>query len=202
MSTRALIAVPTSEGSWKGRFHHLDGYPSSLGDTLFYLYHYRSACNLAAMVRELTQEHGTWSSINDADWTQPIGYTDHRKRVCETCGAPVTDHYRQYYKDRELPDPALAAEYNPILVLGHSPNLSSDPVGPQCMCHGDVAIGIGAADWFTPEDSGGAIWAYVLTPQGLDIYYLFGEWEKVAFVSWGIQTPNWGAIEGSVGGTL
>ena len=55
MSTRSIIARKT-EGGFAGVYHHWDGYPVGLGQTLYRMY------------------KQVWSSINGVDWSQPIGY--------------------------------------------------------------------------------------------------------------------------------
>lgn len=72
MSTRAIIAVYENreEGQWRGVYHHFDGYPSGLGQSLWQLYHEFYEDRLAALLEMLIDAHPHgWSSIVHADWT-------------------------------------------------------------------------------------------------------------------------------------
>ena len=79
MSTRSMIARKTDEG-FQGVYHHWDGYPEALGQTLWQMYH-QGDKDLEGMLALLIDSHPAgWSSINGVDWTQPIGYvTDYAK---------------------------------------------------------------------------------------------------------------------------
>ena len=73
MGTRCVIAE-THGKSWRGRYHHWDGYPTAVGKTLWDLYHGHFKKDLKAMLKVLLEDHPAgWSSIN-ADWNKPIGY--------------------------------------------------------------------------------------------------------------------------------
>ena len=75
MSTRSIIARKTEEG-FAGVYHHWDGYPTALGQTLWGLYH-KGDKDLDGMLALLIDSHPAgWSSINGVDWTQPIGYVN------------------------------------------------------------------------------------------------------------------------------
>ena len=72
MSTRSIIARKT-EGGFAGVYHHWDGYPVGLGQTLYRMY--KQVSKLDALTKLLIDEHPAgWSSINGVDWSQPIGY--------------------------------------------------------------------------------------------------------------------------------
>jgi hypothetical protein len=74
MSTHGAIARPIADG-WEGRYHHADSYPTQLGRTLWTLYHGHFARDVAAMMAFLIDEHPAgWSTIVDADFTQPAGF--------------------------------------------------------------------------------------------------------------------------------
>lgn len=72
MSTRSVIAIPVGD-SWKGRYHHSDGYPSGVGCTLFNLVRERG---LEWTRKTLTKDHSGWSSINSADFDLPPGFSN------------------------------------------------------------------------------------------------------------------------------
>lgn len=60
MGTRSVVAVPTADGGWKGRYVHWDGYPSGVGAALARIVQ-RDGYDMA--VRTLTQDHYGWSSV-------------------------------------------------------------------------------------------------------------------------------------------
>ena len=69
MSTRSVIARPSGSGSFEGRYHHFDGYPSGLGRQLYRLYHGVFKHNLDRMCAVLLYEHPAgWSTII-AEWS-------------------------------------------------------------------------------------------------------------------------------------
>jgi hypothetical protein len=58
-----------------GTYHHWDGYPTALGRTLWELYHDHFDRDLESMLQFLIEEHPAgWSSINNADFSKPVGY--------------------------------------------------------------------------------------------------------------------------------
>ena len=79
MSTRSIIARKTEEG-FAGVYHHWDGYPTALGQTLYRMYRHlanNTTTNqtIPFLTELLIDEHPAgWSSINGVDWTQPVGY--------------------------------------------------------------------------------------------------------------------------------
>lgn len=88
MSTRAAIARPNGDG-FLGRYHHWDGYPEGLGQTLYWLAQpnmVREAHGLPLtpwdgdvekMLTVLIDEHPAgWSTINDKDFRLTPGYDD------------------------------------------------------------------------------------------------------------------------------
>ena len=100
MSTRSIIARKTEEG-FAGVYHHWDGYPVGLGQTLYRMY--KHVPELNTLTKLLIDEHPAgWSSINGVDWSQPIGYVtgidDNNAPQCfchgdrsETVDQPYTD---------------------------------------------------------------------------------------------------------------
>lgn len=76
MGTRGVIAEAHGTG-WRGRYHHWDSYPEGLGKTLYELYHGHFKKDLDAMIRVMVHDHPAgWSTINNADWSMPIGYVE------------------------------------------------------------------------------------------------------------------------------
>jgi hypothetical protein len=218
MSTRGVIARPWGDG-FEGRYHHWDSYPTGLGETLWGLFHGRYGGDLDRMQTELIDEHPAgWSTINNADWSQTPGFVDSQDFDCTLCGAHMSRHYRQYYRDGEpLPDPSLCSPVNDVLVLGHpAERPAPKPERPQCYCHGARSE---AQDQMvrSNEDDCGTEWAYVLTPAGLMVCERrwnedgghmvgmfgfgasaeMGTWLPLGLYDWDGDEPDWAALEQS-----
>ena len=73
MGTRSIVAVPTGETSWKGRYVHWDGYPSGVGASLVELI---ARDGVEATVKTLTEDHWGWSIV---DHEQPADIPDYLK---------------------------------------------------------------------------------------------------------------------------
>jgi hypothetical protein len=98
MSTRSVIARKTKTGFF-GRYHHWDGYPSSLGKTLYGLYNGHFKRNLDKMLTVLIDEHPAgWSTINGKDFKKKPGYIDHNNEYGKN--GKVVDLRPIYYGDR------------------------------------------------------------------------------------------------------
>lgn len=156
-------------------YHHWDGYPSGLGQTLFNIRKDIFAGDTARMLSFLIDSHpGGWSTIN-ADWTKPIGTRpDDNYRICKQCDKPSWRHYRQYYaKSRSdfpsawectgRPYPPVTVPADAILVLGHLPLLDDETTGPEPYPKGDLlsfptteenASGCGCEYAYVFEDDG------------------------------------------------
>ena len=81
MSTRSCIARSTGEGTFKGVYHHWDGYPTALGATLWKLHHGFFGRDMERMLAFLIDEHPAgWSTINNADFKLPAGYQEAKYR--------------------------------------------------------------------------------------------------------------------------
>jgi hypothetical protein len=77
MATRGCIGKPISDIGFAAVYHHWDSYPTELGKTLWALYHDRYAGDIGAMTAELVDAHPAgWSTINEADWSLPIGWSN------------------------------------------------------------------------------------------------------------------------------
>lgn len=70
MGTRAVVAVPYGDGSWRGRYVHWDGAPQSLGRVLWALLHREG---LRRVVEVVTEEHYGWSSLDGRALQQERG---------------------------------------------------------------------------------------------------------------------------------
>lgn len=109
MSTHAIIARETAPGKFIGRYHHSDGYPTHLGDTLYKLFNGFFAGNMQAMTEFLIDQHPAgWSfiSADQQDFSLPAGYRD---------GSEL------YEKN-----PDGSRNYDKMI-----------PHGPRCYCHGE-----------------------------------------------------------------
>lgn len=88
MGTRSVVAVPTANGGWRGRYVHWDGYPSGVGSALAKIVQ-RDGYETA--VRTLTQDHYGWSSVNGEDAQElGLGYTDGRFEAVPGYGIAYT----------------------------------------------------------------------------------------------------------------
>lgn len=77
MSTRSVIARKTGPGTFKGVYHHWDGYPGGLGATLFSLFNGHFKKQLKPMLEFLIDQHPAgWSTIQGADFTLPAGFRE------------------------------------------------------------------------------------------------------------------------------
>lgn len=99
MSTRSVIARPTTPGHFSGRYHHWDGYPSGVGITLVELYNGFFKQDLGRMLKVLLDDHPAgWSTINGANFRLKPGYADDGfKGKCQDCGLPSDAHYIQTF---------------------------------------------------------------------------------------------------------
>jgi hypothetical protein len=83
MSTRGAIVRMTSEQTFKGAYHHWDGYPTGLGKTLFGIYNGHFKKDLKSMLDYLIDQHTAgWSTINDVDFTIKPGFGSKGGPVC------------------------------------------------------------------------------------------------------------------------
>jgi hypothetical protein len=77
MSTNGIIARSTGEGTFKGRYHHWDSYPSGLGVALVELYRGHFKHDLTHMLTVLLDQHPAgWSTIVQKDFGLKPGYTN------------------------------------------------------------------------------------------------------------------------------
>src|SRR5713101_1659792 len=77
MSTNGIIARSTGEGTFQGRYHHWDSYPSGLGVALVELYHCHFKDDLTRMLQVLLDKHPAgWSTIVHKDFNLKSGYTN------------------------------------------------------------------------------------------------------------------------------
>lgn len=61
MGTRSVVAVPTGETSWKGRYVHWDGYPDGVGRALVEII---ARDGVERAVKTITEDHWGWSILN------------------------------------------------------------------------------------------------------------------------------------------
>lgn len=74
MSTRSVIAKRTGEHTFEGTYHHWDGYPTSLGKTLYDAYNGHFQKHLPAMLDYLLAH--TWSTINGKNLSIAPGFVE------------------------------------------------------------------------------------------------------------------------------
>jgi hypothetical protein len=137
MSTRSLIARATGEGTFKGVYHHWDGYPTGLGKYLTEILAGPFAGDLPRMLGTLIDEHPAgWSTIVGKDFTLKPGYT--AESLTHPCSSRMSDadYHAAMQQFRALPDFRR----------------------PQCYCHGNRREEVQA---LTERDDVGAEWAYV-----------------------------------------
>ncbi|MGH9641828.1 MAG: hypothetical protein ACRD3Q_05335 [Terriglobales bacterium] len=76
MSTRSIIARATGEGTFKGVYHHWDGYPTGLGKYFVELLAGLFAGDLSRMLRAPIDDHPAgWSTVVGKDFSLKPGYT-------------------------------------------------------------------------------------------------------------------------------
>jgi hypothetical protein len=104
MSTRSAIARQAGDG-FIGRYHHSDGYPSGVGQTLYRLYNGQFKRDAAHMLKVLVDEHPAgWSTIigsnlgECADFSKKIGFRnrDHGTADNPQCYCHGDRHEEEY----------------------------------------------------------------------------------------------------------
>lgn len=97
MSTRSVVARRTEDGGFKGRYVHLDGYPSGVGATVEALIRRDGA---QRVVQVITEENYGWSSLDETEWG-PLHemYRDGRFQVVQGYGVAYTTHQGQSSPD-------------------------------------------------------------------------------------------------------
>jgi hypothetical protein len=154
MSTRSCIARLTGPETFKGVYHHWDGYPTGLGATLWRLYHGFFQQDLEKMLGFLIDSHPAgWSTINDADFTLEPGFGE--KRPCKHCGKEYVDHLE--WPAGAGPDDGVAPSGKNF--LGHAYEYAHTVSRqPQCYCHGERSEQVMPVD---QNSDCGMEWAYV-----------------------------------------
>jgi hypothetical protein len=173
MSTRSVIAIPEGD-SWKGRYHHSDGYPSGVGRELFKLVNERGL----KWTRKTLMAH-MWSTILSADWSlEPEWPTEDRNFGlvrCHRC-------HRPRWNGCKCAEPTFPA---------------------RCYCHGGRQEKPYWIKRDPVCKQGDLDWAYILGAQALVIErpvrrnknYIITAWETVVSVPWNGPEPEWDQIE-------
>lgn len=185
MSTNGVIAKRDG-GSWVGVYHHWDSYPSGLGVALLRAYKEAFSCDVDAMTTYLVDDEPVgWSTICNADWSQPKGWRDRfaHDAPCATCDHPMWEHYAQYYPEGGPGDPMVNGmrrqglrEPDTTMQLGHSHEDLDTPQGPQSYSARGEQPNNGVADRIVPGgDTMGAAYLYVLLPEGILVSDFYGE---------------------------
>ncbi len=137
MSTRSIIARATGEGTFKGVYHHWDGYPTGLGKYLTEILAHPFDHDLPRMLHTLIDQHPAgWSTILGKDFSLAPGYT------WENVSHPSCEG---------LSD----AEYQAAMEAYRA---TPDMRRPQCYCHGARRE---ESQTLTERDDAGAEWAYI-----------------------------------------
>jgi hypothetical protein len=137
MSTRSIIARSMGEGTFQGVYHHWDGYPTGLGNSLTEILVGPFAGDLPRMLHTLIDEHPAgWSTIVHKDFTLTPGYTWEKVKPPSCEGKSDAEYHAAMEAYRAKPDVRR----------------------PQCYCHGKRRE---QAQAFTEHDDTDAEWAYV-----------------------------------------
>jgi hypothetical protein len=173
MSTRSVIAVPYGD-SWRGRYHHSDGYPSGLGAELFRLVNEQG---LEWTRTTLTKKHTGWSFILGADWSQEPGFVNKRYGKNEqgefvrldsrpNCYCHGERQEKGWWIKREGDDSGTEWAYvlGNLGLLIEKRVMGKYPEGP----HNQAQI---------------------------DAWYKTAKWETVASIAWTSAEPDWKQIQ-------
>lgn len=95
MGTRSVVAVPTGDYTWKGRYVHWDGYPGGVGQDLVEII---ARDGVEKAIKTLTEEHYGWSQL-DSDIT-----ADHEDGLGPERSDTVPGYGVAYKNDTEQPD--------------------------------------------------------------------------------------------------
>lgn len=176
MTTHAVIGIYTdaTEVNWKGRYHHWNGHPESLGAWLYKAYH--------TQFKVVDPETGTTSGLEDmvarimaerVGWSDITGYN---------LRLPST------WRDRKTDDtPEDRLKYGPL----------------SYSARGETGHLLGGELIFRFSfDDQGTSWAYIFRPHVfmMDIYRNAGygvteRWKPVAQVNLHAPEPDWKAIK-------
>jgi hypothetical protein len=86
MSTRSFVGITDSEGGFRGRYVHNDGYPSARGPVLTNLIAQADG-DLDYVLRVITEEHPAWSYLHP---THEENYLDERGEIVPRFGLAYT----------------------------------------------------------------------------------------------------------------
>lgn len=219
MSTRAAIARPNGDG-FLGRYHHWDGYPQGLGQTLYELAQSnekRHAMELPPtpwngdveqMLKVLIDDHPAgWSTINGADFSLLPGFIEMGSPLvpCVICQQDQNAHLCQYDKNHGEPKPCKAGQpatlYNEHLGHVFEPEPKAQALAqalPQCYCHGDRD----EEGWDVDQDNAsgsGCEYAYVITGRKMTVLSSYAEFDgerqkMIGFFGMGAEDAEWQPI--------
>jgi hypothetical protein len=170
MSTRSVIARP-SETGFTGVYHHFDGYPSGVGQSIWRMYHDVFDGDADAMAKVLIDDHRGWSSIVERDFRLAPRSVDTIMFGTCKCGASRQDHFCQYAPAHERTAPCRSDHAG--WHLGHLFDMDEQSAAelkvlertPECDCH-DAAGELTEGDrWVVTEENAsgsGCEFAYVI----------------------------------------
>lgn len=172
MATRSILARPVGDG-WEGRYHHSDGYPSTMGPLLRRVReHFKG--NVEAMLRFVIDEHPAGWSVLDGDLSLTPGYVEDISTLpVYPEGTTITGHD--------------GAQHDMTGMINYR------ACRPRCFCHGDRA----EEEWLFkatdgPDNFGGAQWVYVISERGFLICDDTGA--PIQFVGWD-EEVDWKTVE-------
>jgi hypothetical protein len=170
MSTRAVIARKNGD-SWAGRFHHWDGYPEGLGQTLVENATGPFAGNLAGLLKILIDDHPAgWDTIVSRDLSLPAthrAFSPEEVIDCMLCGKNSRAHFCQEQKEHPQPIPC---EGGYAFHLGHKHTPDPEEIErlshiPVCYCHGRKEA---AEEYLITPETLGETWCeyvYIIDPE-------------------------------------
>jgi hypothetical protein len=169
MSTRAVLARPrgTSPGQFEGVYLHNAGGPAEMGPVLWTLLRDRYRFDAAGFSREIIDENlAGWSNIDVLGG--PLAKTwDGKTKIT------VDQHQDNFNEDRQDPGPT-SFQGDPRREV---PGITSPPINEE-------------------TDAWGAVFAYVVGPDGLRVHLIGREgWQEIGHAAWAPDEPDWEAME-------
>jgi hypothetical protein len=169
MSTRAVLARPrgTSPGQFEGVYLHNAGGPSEMGPVLWVLVRDRYRFDAAGFSREMIDQNlAGWSNIDVLGG--PLAKTwDGKTKIT------VEQHQENFKEDRQDTGPT-SFQGDPNREV---PGITAPPINEV-------------------SDAWGAVFAYVVGPEGLRVFIVGSDgWNDVGHARWSDEEPDWEAMD-------
>ena len=169
MTTRAVLARPrgTSPGQFEGVYLHNAGGPSEMGPILWSLVRDRYRFDASGFSREMIDDNlAGWSNIDVLGG--PLAKTwDGKTKIT------VEQHQDNFNEDREDAGPT-SFKGDPKREV---PGIQTPPINEA-------------------SDAWGAVFAYVVGPDGLRVLLAEDDgWREIGHAPWGDAEPDWDVIE-------